>query len=158
MQRLNAARPTAVNLAWALERMPAKLRPLPVAQRAAAAWEEAEAIAEEDVAVNAAIGRHGLPLLQEIAAGEAEGIDGYVVACFGDPGLLAARIEPAVQAHLVAGQRSRERAHAAVLRALGLEPLLTLRLRAGEGVGACLAASMILQGLRMRRLAARTVE
>ena len=74
------------------------------------------------------------------------------------PGLLAARIEPAVQAHLVAGQRSRERAHAAVLRALGLEPLLTLRLRAGEGVGACLAASMILQGLRMRRLAARTVE
>jgi nicotinate-nucleotide--dimethylbenzimidazole phosphoribosyltransferase len=72
--------------------------------------------------------------------------------------LLAARIEPAVQAHLVAGQRSRERAHAAVLRALGLEPLLTLRLRAGEGVGACLAASMILQGLRMRRLAARTVE
>ena len=74
------------------------------------------------------------------------------------PGLLAARIKPAVQAHLVAGQRSRERAHAAVLRALGLEPLLTLRLRAGEGVGACLAASMILQGLRMRRLAARTVE
>ena len=59
---------------------------------------------------------------------------------------------------IAAGQRSRERAHAAVLRALGLEPLLTLRLRAGEGVGACLAASMLLQGLRMRRLAARTVE
>jgi len=74
------------------------------------------------------------------------------------PGLLAARMEPAVQAHLVAGQRSREKAHAAVLRELGLEPLLTLRLRAGEGVGGCLAASMILQGLRMRRLAARTVE
>ena len=64
---MKTARPTAVNLAWALERMLAKLRPLPVAQRAAAAWEEAEAIAEEDVAVNAAIGRHGLPLLQAIA-------------------------------------------------------------------------------------------
>jgi len=30
-------------------------------------------------------------LLREIAAGEAEGYDGFVVACFGDPGLDAAR-------------------------------------------------------------------
>ena len=30
-------------------------------------------------------------LLQEIRHGEAEGCDGYVIACFGDPGLLAAR-------------------------------------------------------------------
>lgn len=30
-------------------------------------------------------------LLEEIRAGEREGCDGYVVACFGDPGLLAAR-------------------------------------------------------------------
>jgi len=76
--------------------------------------------------------------------------------CASLPGLLAARIEPAVQSHLVAGQVSRERAHPAVLRELGLEPLLSLRLRAGEGVGGCLAASMMLQGLRMRRMVART--
>lgn len=30
-------------------------------------------------------------LLEEIRAGERDGCDGYVVACFGDPGLLAAR-------------------------------------------------------------------
>ncbi|SIO59771.1 aspartate/glutamate racemase family protein [Paraburkholderia phenazinium] len=30
-------------------------------------------------------------LLAEIAAGEREGCDGYVIACFGDPGLYAAR-------------------------------------------------------------------
>ena len=30
-------------------------------------------------------------LLGEVYAGEAAGIDGYVIACFGDPGLLAAR-------------------------------------------------------------------
>jgi allantoin racemase len=30
-------------------------------------------------------------LLNEIKRGEAEGVDGYVIACFGDPGLLAAR-------------------------------------------------------------------
>jgi methylthioribose-1-phosphate isomerase len=62
------ARPTAVNLAWAIDRMRARLRPLPAAARAAAAWAEADAIAEDDVAVNAAIGRHGLSLLQAIAA------------------------------------------------------------------------------------------
>ncbi|WP_068265467.1 5,6-dimethylbenzimidazole synthase [Janibacter limosus] len=72
------------------------------------------------------------------------------------PGVIASRIEPATQAYLLAGQVSRERAHALVLRELGLEPLLDLRLRSGEGVGACLAASMVLQGLAIRRLAART--
>jgi allantoin racemase len=30
-------------------------------------------------------------LLEEIRTGEADGVDGYVIACFGDPGLLAAR-------------------------------------------------------------------
>ncbi len=72
------------------------------------------------------------------------------------PGLLATHMEPAVQAHLLAGQQSRERGHAVVLQELGLEPLLSLRLRAGEGVGACLASSLVLQGMRMRRTVART--
>ncbi|MGH6900430.1 MAG: aspartate/glutamate racemase family protein [Geminicoccaceae bacterium] len=30
-------------------------------------------------------------ILEEVHAGEAAGVDGYVIACFGDPGLLAAR-------------------------------------------------------------------
>jgi methylthioribose-1-phosphate isomerase len=66
--RLQSSRPTAVNLAWALQRMQRLLMALPGAQRAQAAWDEADAIAEEDVRVNAAIGRHGLPLLQAVAA------------------------------------------------------------------------------------------
>ena len=65
---LKTARPTAVNLAWALDRMLSRLRGSAEDERAAVAWQEAEAIAEEDVAVNAAIGRHALPLLQAIAA------------------------------------------------------------------------------------------
>lgn len=69
--------------------------------------------------------------------------------------LLAVRLQPAAQAHLVAGQRSRERAHPLILTELGLEPLLELRLRAGEGVGACLAAQLLLTGLRVRRSAGR---
>ena len=70
--------------------------------------------------------------------------------------LGAVLVEPAVAAHLVAGQRSRERAHAAVLARLGLEPLLDLRLRAGEGAGACFAAGMLLAALRVRRETGRT--
>ena len=64
---LRTARPTAVNLDWALTRMVRLLRPVAAANRAAAAWQAADAIAEEDVAVNAAIGQHGLALLQAIA-------------------------------------------------------------------------------------------
>jgi methylthioribose-1-phosphate isomerase len=66
--RLADARPTAVNLAWALERIQRRVRTQPMRERAAAAWAEADAIAEEDVAVNAAIGRAGLSLLLAIAA------------------------------------------------------------------------------------------
>jgi methylthioribose-1-phosphate isomerase len=68
---LATARPTAVNLRWALDRMMATLRGgpvIPLADRADWAWAEAGRLAEEDVAVNAAIGRHGLGLLQAVAA------------------------------------------------------------------------------------------
>ncbi|HEX4985778.1 MAG TPA: S-methyl-5-thioribose-1-phosphate isomerase [Burkholderiales bacterium] len=65
---LGATRPTAVNLHWAIERMVAVLRPMAPAARAAAAWAEAGRIADEDVALNNAIGRHGLPLLEAVAA------------------------------------------------------------------------------------------
>ncbi len=61
-----ATRPTAVNLHWALTRMNARLGPLSPADRPAAAWQEAAAIAEEDVAQNVAIGQHGLGLLRLI--------------------------------------------------------------------------------------------
>ncbi|GAA1542381.1 hypothetical protein GCM10009762_14800 [Dermacoccus barathri] len=72
--------------------------------------------------------------------------------------LVACRLEPAVQGYLVAGQRSREKGHALVLTELGLEPLLDLRLRAGEGVGGVLAAGMLLRGLEARRTSIRTTD
>ena len=67
-QLLQQSRPTAVNLAWAVQRLLAHALAVPLARRAQAAWDEADAIAEEDVRVNHAIGQHGLPLLQEVAA------------------------------------------------------------------------------------------
>ena len=68
-QRLNEARPTAVNLRWALDRMQAVLSPLPPAQRVSAAWLEAARIADEDVALNQSIGAHAARLLQSMHSG-----------------------------------------------------------------------------------------
>lgn len=63
---LVGARPTAVNLAWAVNRLHTVLQAEPVARRADVAWAWAGALADEDVAVNQAIGRNGLYLLKEI--------------------------------------------------------------------------------------------
>ncbi|MEQ1915471.1 MAG: S-methyl-5-thioribose-1-phosphate isomerase [Gallionella sp.] len=63
---LLAARPTAVNLRWGVERMRARLSALSADQRADIAWLEAAVIAEEDVQINRAIGVHGCELIREI--------------------------------------------------------------------------------------------
>jgi methylthioribose-1-phosphate isomerase len=65
---LLAARPTAINLKWALDQMLAAVRNRPRAERMSAALKRAGEIADEDVAINQAIGRHGLKLIEEIAA------------------------------------------------------------------------------------------
>ena len=57
------ARPTAVNLRWAIEKMRTLLAPLPESERAAAAWKEAARIADEDVEICSSIGRHGSELI-----------------------------------------------------------------------------------------------
>jgi len=61
---LRVTRPTAVNLAWAIARMREKLAHVPMSERLVAAWDEARKIADEDVALNEAIGKHGLELLE----------------------------------------------------------------------------------------------
>jgi methylthioribose-1-phosphate isomerase len=77
---LDAARPTAVNLRWALDRVRTRVAPLAASQRADAAWAEAEAIREEDIAINAGIGRHGLELLRALAR-EREGAVNVMTHC-----------------------------------------------------------------------------
>src|SRR5579872_215289 len=64
---LRATRPTAVNLAWALQRVADAVRNRPRDKRAALAWKEAAAICNEDVAMCEAIGRHGLTLIRTLA-------------------------------------------------------------------------------------------
>lgn len=74
--------------------------------------------------------RHGLVVV----------LDGYIVSA---AALAALRLDPSLAPFLVAGHRSAERAHGRLLEALGLEPLLDLGLRLGEGTGAVLALPVL---------------
>lgn len=62
------SRPTAVNLKWALDQVMETVRPLPAPERAHAAFARADAICDEDVALNQAIGEHGLALFRALHA------------------------------------------------------------------------------------------
>ena len=109
-------------------------------------------LARDPMAALAELGGPEYAVLTGVTLGAAEAggvivLDGFAVSL---AALVAVTMEPAAQAFLVAGQRSREAGHALVLTHLGCEPLLDLRMRAGEGVGATLAAGLILNGLRAR--------
>jgi nicotinate-nucleotide--dimethylbenzimidazole phosphoribosyltransferase len=93
----------------------------------------------------AAVGGFEIGLLAGVAHGAAaEGtlvlLDGFIT---GAAALVATGLEPAVGGYLIASHRSPEPGHAAVLEALGLEPLLDLGLRLGEASGAALALPLL---------------
>ncbi len=71
VERLAGARPTAVNLRWALHRMSEVVRELSPERRADAAYRAAAALCDEDAELNRAIGDHGLEVLRELRAGAA---------------------------------------------------------------------------------------
>ena len=62
---LAATRPTAVNLAWALDRMVEAVAPLPMDERGAAAYVAAARICDEDVEGCRSIAGHGARLISE---------------------------------------------------------------------------------------------
>lgn len=64
--QLHATRPTAINLKWALDRALASVAEVALADRARVLWATAAEICDEDVAINSAIGDHGLALIHEL--------------------------------------------------------------------------------------------
>jgi methylthioribose-1-phosphate isomerase len=68
--RLARTRPTAVNLAWALGEVAAAVANQPLQERAARAFARAEELADEDAALCASIGGHGLSLIKDVATRE----------------------------------------------------------------------------------------
>ncbi len=65
-QALKAARPTAVNLAWAVDTVMAELRDVGAEERTAVALAAAERIQSEDIEICRMIGVHGLELIREL--------------------------------------------------------------------------------------------
>ena len=73
-------------------------------------------------------------------------IDGFIS---GAAALVASAIDPVVTGYLIASHRSLELGHRAVLERLGLQPLLDLDLRLGEGTGAALALPIVRASVRL---------
>lgn len=73
-------------------------------------------------------------------------LDGFIT---GAAGLVAAVLAPNLAGRLIASHRSVEPGHVVVLGRLGLEPLLDLRLRLGEGSGAALAIPLLVSAARI---------
>jgi nicotinate-nucleotide--dimethylbenzimidazole phosphoribosyltransferase len=67
-------------------------------------------------------------------------LDGFISSV---AGLVAVRLCPQVAPFLLASHRSMEVGHTRVLQELGLQPLLDLGLRLGEGSGAALAFNLV---------------
>jgi nicotinate-nucleotide--dimethylbenzimidazole phosphoribosyltransferase len=67
-------------------------------------------------------------------------IDGFISTA---AAMIAVTIAPVSKAYMIAAHRSQERGHLLMLEWLGLDPLLDLNLRLGEGTGAVLALPII---------------
>ena len=105
----------------------------------------------DPVGVLAALGGFEIARLAGIVLGCFESrvpvvLDGFIT---GAAALVAARIEPESTRAMIAAHRSPEPGHGRVLDALGLEPLLDLRLRLGEGTGAALALPIVRSALAL---------
>jgi len=80
-QVLRQTRPTAVNLAWALDRVSEMVRPLPEGERVGAAYVTAAEICDEDIAICKAIGESGLPLIEAASAKKDQGPVNILTHC-----------------------------------------------------------------------------
>lgn len=115
-------------------------------------------LAHKTAIVEAALVRHAVPATEPLKALQAYGglehaaLAGYILGAAanqvpvildgviaGAAALVAQALHPAAVDYCVAGHRSAEPGHAVALKTLGLQPLVDLDLRLGEGTGAVLA-------------------
>jgi nicotinate-nucleotide--dimethylbenzimidazole phosphoribosyltransferase len=119
----------------------------------AALVRHASAIAAGPLETLAAVGGLEIAALAGfIAGGAAARVPVVIDGVIADAALLvASRFEPGVLPFCIAGHRSAEPGATAVLDHLGLDPLLDLDMRLGEGSGACLALPVVEAAARVLR-------
>jgi nicotinate-nucleotide--dimethylbenzimidazole phosphoribosyltransferase len=120
------------------------------------------AAVERALRVNHIDPRDGIGVLAALGGFEIALLTGVILGCYaarvpvvldgfitGAAALVAARLEPRSIDAMIAAHRSPELGHALVLEALGLEPLLDLQMRLGEGSGAALALPIVQSSLAL---------
>lgn len=117
---------------------------------------------EKGIKLNSPDPGNGLDVLSKIGGAEIGGIAGLVLGAAANRipvvidglistagALIAYVIEPRVKDYLFAAHNSVEIGHKAMLAKMGLQPILDLNLRLGEGTGAALAMLLIEAGLKI---------
>lgn len=121
-------------------------------------------VIEESIKLNRPDSSDALDVLAKVGGAEIGGIAGLILGAAAHRipvvidgfistagAIIAYGIEPKTKDYMIAGHSSVEIGHKAMLEKLGLEPILNLNLRLGEGTGAALAMHMIEAGLRIYR-------
>ncbi|MBC7325908.1 MAG: nicotinate-nucleotide--dimethylbenzimidazole phosphoribosyltransferase, partial [Moorella sp. (in: Bacteria)] len=73
-------------------------------------------------------------------------IDGFIS---GTAALVATRLAPGAREYILASHLSEEPGHAATLELMGLQPMLTMQMRLGEGTGAALGMTLVDAALKI---------
>lgn len=118
-------------------------------------------VIEEALKLNRPDAKDGLDVLSKVGGFEIGGLVGAMITAAahripiiidgfvsGAAALIATRLAPPLRDFLIAAHLSPERGHRAVLKHLGLKPILNLRMRLGEGTGAALAIFLIEAAVR----------
>jgi len=118
-------------------------------------------VIEEAIAINVPDPKNPLDVLSKVGGAEIGGIAGLIIGAASRKipivldgfistagAMIAYSIEPKVKDYMFAAHKSVEVGHKALLDAIGIEPILDLGLRLGEGTGAALAMHLIEAGLK----------
>ncbi len=113
-------------------------------------------VIEEALKLNQPDAEDGLDVLSKVGGFEIGGLAGVMLAAAahripvvidgfvsGAAALIATAMAPQLRNFLIAAHLSAERGHRAVLKHLGLKPILDLQMRLGEGTGAALAIFVV---------------
>ncbi|HOW56316.1 MAG TPA: nicotinate-nucleotide--dimethylbenzimidazole phosphoribosyltransferase [Syntrophorhabdaceae bacterium] len=121
-------------------------------------------VIEDAIALNGPNRTDPIDVLAKVGGAEIGGIAGLILGAASQRipvvidglistagAIIAYGIEPACRDYMFAAHNSVEKGHRVMLNTMGLEPVLDLGLRLGEGTGAALAMSLIEAGLKIYR-------
>ena len=119
-------------------------------------------VIEDAIALNKPDAANPTDVLSKIGGAEIGGVAGLIIGAAAQKvpvvidgfistagGLIAYCLEPNTRDYMFAAHNSVEAGHKVMLEKIGLEPILDLNLRLGEGTGAALAMLMIEAGLKI---------